>query len=41
MMSHPARADREKLSSRNALHYPREEVIVRIGRGRKASFCSQ
>jgi len=27
--------------SRDVLHNPREAVVVRIGMGRKASFCSQ
>ena len=29
------------ISAWDALHNPREDVIARIGRGRKASFCSQ
>ena len=28
-------------SARDVLHNPRESVVVRIGTGRKASFCSQ
>jgi hypothetical protein len=28
-------------SPRDVLHNPRESVVVRIGKGRKASFCSQ
>ena len=34
--SHPMEA-----RSRDDLHNPRESVVVRIGMGRKASFCGQ
>ena len=29
------------IGTRDVLHNPRESVVVRIGTGRKASFCSQ